>query len=122
MAVASRRHGAANDKAQLRKPLSLDEYMGLPMMVAPFCRDDCALVSDGGAALIVCSLEYARKIGKANAPRIAAISTVTPTFASESVEMPDLANDSAVAAEAYRFRAALPQEAHDRLRGGKIAG
>ena len=45
--------------------------------------------SDGGAALIVSSVEYAEKIGKGDAPRVAAISTVTPTFASEVVEMPD---------------------------------
>ena len=63
VAVASRRHGAANANAQLRKALSLDEYMGLPPMVAPFCRDDCALVSDGGAAVVVMSAERARQLG-----------------------------------------------------------
>ena len=62
VAVASRRHGAQNPNAQLRKPLALDEYMGLPPMVAPFCRDDCALVSDGGAAVVVMSAERARKL------------------------------------------------------------
>ncbi len=63
VAVASRRHGAANANAQLRKPLSLDEYMNLPPMVAPFCRDDCALVSDGAAAVVVMSAERAKKLG-----------------------------------------------------------
>lgn len=63
VAVASRRHGAANEKAQLRKALSLDEYMALPPLVAPFCRDDCALVSDGAAAIVVMSAERAKKMG-----------------------------------------------------------
>lgn len=63
VAVASRRHGAANEKAQLRKALSLDEYMALPPMVAPFCRDDCALVSDGAAAIVVMSAERAKQLG-----------------------------------------------------------
>jgi len=63
VAVASRRHGAENVNAQLRKPLTLDEYMGLPPMVAPFCRDDCALVSDGGAAVVVMSAERAKQLG-----------------------------------------------------------
>jgi acetyl-CoA acetyltransferase len=63
VAVASRRHGAANERAQLRKALSLDEYMALPPMVAPFCRDDCALVSDGAGAVVVMSAERARKMG-----------------------------------------------------------
>ena len=65
VAVAARRHGAKNPNAQLRKPLALDDYMNLPPMVAPFCRDDCTLVSDGAAAVVVMSAERARKMGVA---------------------------------------------------------
>ena len=63
VAVAARRHGAQNPNAQLRKPLALDEYMDMPPMVAPFCRDDCTLVSDGAAAVVVMSAELARQMG-----------------------------------------------------------
>jgi acetyl-CoA acetyltransferase len=63
VAVAARRHGAQNPDAQLRRPLALDEYMEMPPMVAPFCRDDCTLVSDGAAAVVVMSAERARKMG-----------------------------------------------------------
>ena len=65
VAVAARRHGAKNPNAQLRKPLALEEYMNLPPMVAPFGRDDCTLVSDGAAAVVVMSAERARKMGVA---------------------------------------------------------
>jgi len=65
VAVAARRHGAQNPNAQLRKPLALDDYMNLPPMVAPFCRDDCTLVSDGAAAVVVMSAERARRMGVA---------------------------------------------------------
>ena len=65
VAVAARRHGAQNPNAQLREPLALDDYMNLPPMVAPFCRDDCTLVSDGAAAVVVMSAERARKMGVA---------------------------------------------------------
>ena len=65
VAVAARRHGAQNPNAQLRKPLALDEYMDMTPMVAPFCRDDCTLVSDGAAAVVVMSTERARKMGVA---------------------------------------------------------
>lgn len=63
VAVAARRHGAQNPNAQLRKPLTLDEYMALPPMVAPFCRDDCTLVSDGAAAVVVMSARRAKQLG-----------------------------------------------------------
>ena len=74
--------------------------------------DVCA-TSDGGAAIVVSSLKYAKKLGKAKAPRIAAISTVTPTFPSAIIEMPDLATDSAVTGKAQSFRAALPAKAYE---------
>jgi acetyl-CoA acetyltransferase len=63
VAMASRRHGAANPLAQLRKPLDLDTYMASPWIVDPLRRDDCALVSDGGAAIVVMSAERARQLG-----------------------------------------------------------
>lgn len=62
IAMASRRHGAANPDAQLRKPLSIDDYMASPMLVDPLRRDDCCLISDGGAALVIMSAERARSL------------------------------------------------------------
>ena len=62
VAVACRAHGAGNPNAQLRKPLSLDEYLASPWVVDPLRRDDCALVSDGAAALVVMSAERARAL------------------------------------------------------------
>jgi len=61
VAIAARRHGSLNQNAQLRKPLDIDGYMNSPAIVSPLRRDDCALVSDGGAAVIVMS---ARKAGE----------------------------------------------------------
>lgn len=63
VALASRNHGAGNPAAQLRKPLTMDEYLASPWVVDPLRRDDCALVSDGAAALVVMSAERARALG-----------------------------------------------------------
>jgi acetyl-CoA acetyltransferase len=63
VAVAARRHGAANPNAQLRKPLSAEAYLDSPLLVDPLRRDDCCLVSDGGAAVVVMSAERARALG-----------------------------------------------------------
>lgn len=63
VALACRQHGAGNPAAQLRKPLTMDEYLASPWVVDPLRRDDCALVSDGGAALVVMSAERARALG-----------------------------------------------------------
>jgi acetyl-CoA acetyltransferase len=63
VAMASRNHGAGNPHAQLRSPLDLDSYLKSPWIVDPLRRDDCALVSDGGAALVVMSAKRARELG-----------------------------------------------------------
>lgn len=111
--VKNAEHGFTNEKARYRKKFTMEDVAASAMVADPLRLMDVCATSDGGAALIVCSVDYARKIGKANAPRVAAISTVTPTFASAIVEMPDLATDSAVAREAHSFRAALPRKAYE---------
>ena len=74
-----------------------------------------------GAALIVSSLDYAKKIGKKDAPRIAAISTVTPTFASSTVEMPDISTDSAAASgiEPVAYRGRIAMQAYEEPASGR---
>lgn len=61
--VAARRHGATNPHAQLRKPITIEEYLEQPYLVSPFRRDDCALVSDGGAAFVMMAADEAKALG-----------------------------------------------------------
>lgn len=63
ISVVCRANGAKNPRAQLRKPLTLEAYMDSPMVVAPLRRDDCCLVSDGGAAVVLTSAAFARREG-----------------------------------------------------------
>ena len=62
IAVACRRHGAMNPNAQLRSAITLDDYQASPFVVEPLRRDDCCLVSDGGAAIVLMSMERARRL------------------------------------------------------------
>jgi len=106
-------HGLENPNARYRKQFTLQEVKDSALVADPLRLMDICATSDGAAALVVSSLEFARRAGRMNAPRIAAISTVTPSFANDTVEMPDLATDSAAAVEAHRFRAALPRKAYE---------
>ena len=107
--------GSKNPRARYRKCFTLEDVAASVVVADPLRLMDICATSDGGAALIVTSLDYARKLGKENAPRVAAISTVTPTFASGVVEMPDIATDSAAAAgiEAHSYRSSLPVKAYE---------
>lgn len=62
IAVACRRHGAANPHAQLRKPLTLEQYRASRLIVEPLRRDDCCLVSDGAAAVVLMSAKKAAEL------------------------------------------------------------
>jgi acetyl-CoA acetyltransferase len=59
VAVAQREYARLNPQAIFREPLSLDDYMASPYLIAPLRRHDFTMVSDGGAALIVTSAERA---------------------------------------------------------------
>ncbi|PJR09881.1 thiolase family protein [Sinorhizobium meliloti] len=67
IAVTARGHGADNPDAHLRAPLSMDDYLQGSYVVEPLRRDDCCLVSDGGAAVVLMSAKRARELGHSRA-------------------------------------------------------
>jgi len=63
IAVACRRHANLTPSAVMRdKPLTLEAYLRSPLIADPFRKEDCCLISDGGAAYIMTSLERARDL------------------------------------------------------------
>src|SRR3546814_6726764 len=81
--VKNAAHGFSNPNARYRKKFTAEDVAASAMLADPLRLMDVCAVSDGAAALIVSSVAYASRIGKASAPRVAAISTVTPRFRSE---------------------------------------
>jgi acetyl-CoA acetyltransferase len=59
VAVAMRGWAAMNPNAQKREPISIADVLTSPMVTSPLHVLDCALVSDGAAAVIVTSRERA---------------------------------------------------------------
>jgi len=67
VAVACRANGAQNSNAHLRQAITMEQYLESPFVVEPLRRDDCCLLSDGAAAVIVMSASRARELGLAHA-------------------------------------------------------
>ncbi|HET8707092.1 MAG TPA: lipid-transfer protein [Pseudomonadales bacterium] len=111
--VKNAEHGFTNPYARYRKKFTMEDVAASNMVADPLRLMDICATSDGGAALIVSSVDYAKKIGRGDAVKVAAISTVTPTYASAIIEMPDIATDSAAVVAAHSFRAALPKKAYE---------
>jgi acetyl-CoA acetyltransferase len=110
--VKNAAHGAANPNARYRKRFTPAEVMESAMVADPLRLLHVCATSDGGAAVVLASLDYARR-HNLRAPRLAAISTVTPRFASTEVEMPDIATDSAAVAPGHSFRASIAAHAYE---------
>jgi acetyl-CoA acetyltransferase len=92
--VKNSRHGLANPNARYRKEVSVDEVLASPVVADPLHLLEICATSDGAAAMVVSSMEYARHHGAPQPVRVAAISTVTPTFPNAVIEMPNFATDS----------------------------
>ena len=104
--------GSTNPNARYRKLFTVEEVLESPMVADPLRLLNICATSDGGAALVVSSLDYARRRGRHPLVQIAGISCVTPRFANAVVELPDIATDCAIAGEAHSFRASLAAKAY----------
>jgi acetyl-CoA acetyltransferase len=89
------RHGAANPNARYPKEFSEADVLASPMVADPLTLLEICATSDGAAAVILTSKEFART--RTTTPvKIAAISTVTPTYPQTILELPGFATDAAV--------------------------
>src|SRR5580698_5072625 len=83
-------HGLENPNARYRKAVTVDEVLASPVVADPLRLLEICATSDGGAAVVLSSLEYARRLGR-DAVTIAGVSTVTPQFPNTVIEMPNFA-------------------------------
>jgi acetyl-CoA acetyltransferase len=81
IAVTTRRHATLNPAAKYRDPITVEDVLASRVISSPLHLLDCCMISDGGGALVLASLERARDLrrrpvvilGGAEAVRHAAI-------------------------------------------------
>ncbi|HEY5246059.1 MAG TPA: lipid-transfer protein [Acidimicrobiales bacterium] len=115
--VKNARHGLANPYARYRKEVTVDEVLASPIVADPLRLLEICATSDGGAALVLSSLDFARRHG-AGEPlvTVSAVSTVTPRFPNTVIEMPNFSTDSAAAggvADGPGFRPSITRAAYE---------
>jgi len=113
--VKNAQHGLNNPNARYRKAVTEDEVLASPIVASPLHLLDICATSDGGAAIVVSSMEYARTHGNKTPVRVRGISTVTPRFPNTVIEMPDFATDSsaALAPPTLTFRDSIAAAAYE---------
>jgi acetyl-CoA acetyltransferase len=107
--------GALNPNARYRTRVSAEEVAASPVVADPLRLLDICATSDGGAALVLSSMDFARRHGAARPVRIRAVSTVTPRFPNTVLDLPDIATDSWAAAEPPdgTFRTSIARAAYE---------
>lgn len=107
--------GALNPNARYRTRVSAEEVAASPVVADPLRLLDICATSDGGAALVLSSMDFARRHGAARPVRIRAVSTVTPRFPNTVLDLPDIATDSwaAVAPPDATFRESIARAAYE---------
>ena len=92
--VKNSEHGASNPNARYAKVFTIEDVNASYVVADPLRLLEICSTSDGGAALVVSSLEYARSKGIKDPVKIAGISTVSPVYPNAIIDMPYYASDS----------------------------
>jgi acetyl-CoA acetyltransferase len=113
--VKNSRHGLENPYARYRKAVTAEEVLASPLVSEPLHLLEICATSDGGAAVVLASTEFAaRRASGRPRVRVMGISTVTPSYPNTVIEMPNFATDSAAVAAppASPFRDAIAEAAY----------
>ena len=115
--VKNATNGLANPNARYQKAVTVDDVLASPVVSDPLHLLEICATSDGGAAIVLASMDFARRhAASAGAPvRVAAVSTVTPSYPNTVIDLPDLATDSSavVAEPERRFKASIAHAAYE---------
>jgi acetyl-CoA acetyltransferase len=112
--VKNSRHGLANPNARYRKQVSVADVLASAVVSDPLHLLDICATSDGAAAVVLVSDDYARRHGLDEAVRMSAVSTVTPTFPNTVLDMPLLSTDASGGHEpAHTFKESLAIAAYE---------
>ena len=115
--VKNARHGLNNPNARYRKEVAAADVLNSAVVSDPLHLLDICATSDGAAAVVLTSMDYARRHGLAEPVRVRAISTVTPTFPNTVIDMPLLSTEPATAVgssvDALTFKQSIGAAAYE---------
>jgi len=92
--VKNSRHGLENPRARYRKEVTEEQVLSSPLVSEPLHLLEICATSDGGAAMVLTSMDYARRM-TTDPVRVAGVATITPTYPNTVIEMPNFSTDSA---------------------------
>ncbi|MEE2679865.1 MAG: lipid-transfer protein [Myxococcota bacterium] len=111
--VKNSQHGYTNPNARYKKAFTIEEVLESAVVSDPLRLLMICATSDGGAALILTSMEYARKKG-IDPVTIAGVSTVTPNYPNTELDMPMFSTDASAGRDpGTPFKDSIAQRAYE---------
>jgi acetyl-CoA acetyltransferase len=116
-------HSSMNPYAQFQKQMSVEEILAARPVTYPLTVPMCAPVGDGGAAAIVCSADYLKKL---TAPRpVKIMASVLGSGTDRPIEQEDLDIGTQLSRKAYNMAGVGPEdidtaEVHDATSFGEL--
>ena len=117
--VKNSKHAVHNPNARYTKEFNTEDIANSPMVADPLRLLEICATSDGGAALVVSSMDYAKKHAKKHAlkdpVKVSGISVKSLTYPNSVIELPYMASDSwaSVGTENDSFKATIAGLAYE---------
>ena len=118
-------HSVHNPYSQFRQPFTIDEVLAAPPITYPITLPMCAPLSDGAAAVIVCTESGLKHIGADRRRCIRVAASVIRSFTHRRLDQPELNIGRLAAGQAYEIAGLGPDdmdvaEVHDASAMGEI--
>lgn len=113
-AVSAKNHGHSvhNPYSQFRQPFSVEEILAAPPITYPITLPMCAPLSDGAAAVVLCTEAGLKRIGADRRRCIRVAASVIQSFSHRPLERPDLHVGRRAADLAYEMAGLGPEDMH----------
>ncbi len=113
IAVKARKHAEANQNAVFRTRVTVEEVLASRKIIDPITKLQCCPPTSGGAAVILCSEEFARRNGITRAVSLKAMSLVTDgpsSFDGSAISMVGADISHHAAQQAYEMAGVSPDD------------
>jgi acetyl-CoA C-acetyltransferase len=111
VSVKNHENGSKNPYAQYRMKLTVDQVKNAVMVADPLTILDCSPITDGAAAVIICPVEMARKMGKQPIVKVAGSGQASDTIAlHQRKDITYLAATEVAAKKAYEMAGVGPSD------------
>lgn len=105
-------HSVHNPMSQIRKPFSVEDVLSAPPITYPLTLPMCAPLSDGAAAVVVCTARGLHRIGALASRNVRIAASVMRSFTMRGLDEPELNIGRLAAQEAYHQAGLGPGDMH----------